>query len=145
MFLGQYSHNLDGKGRLIIPARFRELLANGAYVTQGFDRNLMVLTPESFERIYQRVNEMSITDPAARQLKRLIFAAADRVEADRAGRIRIPQFLREIAGLNNGAIVVGVGDYFEIWAPETWQAQTTLLQDVDANSERFAALDLSAK
>lgn len=143
MFLGQYAHNIDPKGRLIIPARYRELLEAGAYITQGFDRNLMVLTAVSFEKIYQRVNQFSLTDPAARQLKRLIFATADRVEADKAGRIRLPQFLMETAGLDGEAVVVGVGDYFEIWSPAAWQAQTTLLNDAEGNAQRFAALDLS--
>lgn len=143
MFLGQYSHNIDAKGRLIIPARFRELLGEGAYVTQGFDRNLMVLTPPSFDQIYDRVNAISITDPAARQLKRLIFAHADRVEADKAGRIRIPQFLLDSVGLENEAVVVGMGDYFEIWSPAAWGTQTEALQDTETNEQRFAALDLS--
>ena len=90
MFLGQYRHNLDNKGRLTIPARFRELLSDGAYITQGFDKNLMVLTAPTFEFISQRVNQMSITDPTARELKRLLFSTADRVEPDSNGRILIP-------------------------------------------------------
>ena len=143
MFLGQYAQNIDTKGRLIIPARFRELLGEGAYVTQGFDRNLMVLTPNEFEQIYERVNTISITDPAARQLKRLIFAHADRVEADKAGRIRIPQFLLDSAGLENEAVIVGLGDYFEIWSPSAWDTQTEALQDTETTEQRFAALDLS--
>ncbi len=143
MFLGQYRHTIDKKGRLIVPARFRELIAEGAYITRGFDRNLMVLTESAFELVYQRVNRMSMTDEAARQLKRLIFAMADRVELDKAGRIRIPQFLLEIARLDGEAMVVGVGDYFEIWTPEHWGDQADLLKDADANAQRFAALDLS--
>jgi MraZ protein len=143
MFLGRYEHNIDEKGRLTIPARFRELLENGAYVTQGFDRNLMVLTAPAFERISQRVNQLSMTDPVARQLKRLIFAGAERCEFDRAGRMLLPQFLRESVHLNGAAIVVGAGDYIEIWSPEQWAEQNELLQDAEANAQRFAALDLS--
>jgi len=143
MFLGRYSHNLDKKGRLTIPARFREALEGGAYLVQGFDRNLMVLTPEVFTRIYRRVNALSMTDPVARQLKRLIFSAASPVEVDGAGRILIPPYLREAVGLQGEAVVVGVGDYFEIWPPESWDGQMALLQDADANARRFAALDIS--
>ncbi|MFQ5616295.1 MAG: division/cell wall cluster transcriptional repressor MraZ [Anaerolineales bacterium] len=143
MFLGQYTHSIDGKGRLIVPARFRELVTDGAYITQGFERNLMVLTTTAFEQISRRVSEMSITDPTARQLKRLIFAAADRVELDRTGRIRIPQFLREIAGLDGDAVIVGAGDYFEIWSPSAWTPMASELQDAEANAQRFAELDLS--
>lgn len=144
MFLGQYRHTIDNKGRLTIPARYRELLAEGAYVIQGFDQNLMVLTSTAFESVSRRVSQMSMTDPTARQLKRLLFSTGDKVEVDRSGRILIQQFLREVAGLNSEAIVVGVGDYFEIWAPEVWEQQTTLIKDVDANSQRFVAFDLFA-
>jgi MraZ protein len=144
MFLGQYQHNIDSKGRLTIPARFRELLvAEGAYVTQGFDNNLMVLTVPTFTQIYQRVNRMSMTDPMARLLKRLIFSTADRVDVDKVGRILIPQFLRDAVELDGEAVIVGVGDYFEIWSTNIWQDQIAQLKDVEANAQRFMALDLS--
>jgi MraZ protein len=143
MFLGQYRHTIDNKGRLIVPARFRELLAEGAYIAQGFDRNLMVLTSMAFEVVSNRVNQLSLTDETARQLRRLIFATADRIVVDKSGRIRIPQFLLNTAGFSSEAVIVGVGDYFEIWAPEFWEAQSNLLQDTAANAQRFAALDLS--
>ncbi len=143
MFLGQYKHTIDAKGRLIVPARFRDLLAEGAFIAQGFDRNLMVLTAAAFHVVSARVNRMSLTDETARQLRRLIFSTADRVVVDRTGRIRIPQFLLEVAHLESDAVIVGVGDYFEIWAPDDWSAQTSQLQDPDANAERFAALDVS--
>lgn len=142
MFLGRYEHAIDEKGRLTIPVRYRELLANGAYVTQGFDRNLMVLDAPSFEKIYEHVNQMSMTDPIARQLKRFIFSSAERVDIDRTGRMLLPQFLREAAMLDGAAIIVGVGDYFEIWSPQHWAQQNELLQDSDANTQRFAALSL---
>jgi MraZ protein len=142
MFLGRYEHNIDEKGRLTIPVRYRDLLENGAYVTQGFDHNLMVLDAPSFEKMYEHVNQMSMTDPTARQLKRFIFSSAERVEIDRAGRILLPQFLREAARLNTSAMIIGVGDYFEIWSSQNWAQQNDLLQDADANMQRFAALNL---
>lgn len=142
MFLGRYEHAIDEKGRLTIPVRYRELLANGAYVTQGFDHNLMVLDAPSFERIYEHVNQMSMTDPNARQLKRFIFSSAERVDIDRAGRMLLPQFLREAARLEGIATIVGVGDYFEIWSPQHWAQQNELLQDTDVIAQRFAALSL---
>jgi len=145
MFLGQYEHTIDEKGRLTIPSKFRDLLQDGAYITQGFEQNLMVLTTATFDRVYARVNRLSMTDPVARQLKRLIFSNANRVEVDRVGRILIPQFLRSSAHLDGAAIMVGVGEYFEIWSPDRWQEQNTLLQDGEANAQRFAALDLSVE
>jgi MraZ protein len=145
MFLGQFRHNIDDKGRLTIPARFRELvIAQGAYIMQGFDQNLMVLTSSAFEAISRKVNHMSMTDPNSRLLRRMIYSTADRVEVDKAGRLLIPLFLRQFAALNGDAVVVGAGDYFEIWSPDFWSTQMDQLQDGDANAHRFVALELSA-
>lgn len=144
MFLGQYQHNLDNKGRLTIPARYRDLLDDGAFVTQGFDRNLMVLTIATFEAFSQRVKVMSITDSKARLLRRLLFSNGERVDVDKAGRILIPQFLRLAAGLDGEAMVVGVGDYFEIWSPMHWADQAVKLQDSEANADLFSVFDISS-
>ena len=143
MFLGQYQHNLDDKGRLTIPAKFRDALSEGAYLTQGFDRNLRLITEADFEAMAAQINRLSMTDPAIRQLRRLIFATASEVQLDRIGRTLVPQFLREFAGLENEAVIVGVGEAIEIWSPEAWAEQEGLLQDADANAQRFAELDLS--
>ena len=146
MFLGRFYHNLDDKGRLTIPASFRNLLLaeSGAYVLQGFDQNLMVLPSSTFESLSRRVNQMSMTDQAARLLRRLIFSTADRVEVDKAGRILIPQFLRQAAGLESGVVIVGSGEFFEIWSPEYWNAQAEQLQDTQSNALRFSALNLTS-
>jgi MraZ protein len=143
MFLGQYHHNLDEKGRLTIPAKFRDALAEGAFLTQGFDRNLRLITEADFEVMSEKINRLSMTDPSIRQLRRLIFATASEVQLDRIGRTLIPQFLRDFAGLENEAIIVGVGEAIEIWSPAAWADQENLLQDADANAQRFAELDLS--
>jgi len=144
MFLGQYQHTIDTKGRLTIPARFRDILAeDGAIVTQGFDRNLMALTTSSFKSIYDRVNRMNMTDPSARLLKRLIFSTANKVEVDKVGRILIPQYLRDVANLDGDVMLVGLGNYFEIWSSKLWDEQLTQIQDAEANAQRFIALDLS--
>ena len=143
MFLGRYHHTLDSKGRLTIPARFREALGEGAYVVQGFDGNLMVLPPEAFNVLYQRITRLSITDPKARLLRRLILSAAAKVELDRAGRILLPPYLRDAVGLQGEVVLVGAGNYFEVWPAKAWLQQLAALQDAEANAERFAALDLS--
>jgi MraZ protein len=143
MFLGQYHHNLDSKDRLTVPARFRELLGEAAYIMQGFDKNLMVLTESAFETVYRRIIQMSITDPLARDLRRLILATATRVDVDKAGRILIQQFLRDPLGLGSEVTLVGQGDYFEIWSPDEWEKRLTQMQDTEANTSRYAALDLA--
>lgn len=145
MFLGQYQHTLDNKGRLTIPARYRDLLNDGAYLTQGFDRNLMVMTVSAFEALSRRVNSMSITDSRARLLRRLLFSNGERVDVDKAGRILIPQFLRQSASLDSDAIVVGGGDYFEIWSPGHWAEQAVRLNDAEANADLFSIFDISAE
>jgi MraZ protein len=145
MFLGQYQHSIDDKGRLMVPARFRELLAGGAYLTQGFDKCLMVMTEAHFKQVAERITSMSLTDPTARLLRRLIFSTAYSVEVDKVGRILVNGNLRQFAGLENNVIVAGQGEYFEVWAPAEWDKQTALLNDAEANNQRFATLDLSSK
>jgi MraZ protein len=145
MFLSHHQHSIDEKGRMTIPASYREQLQEGAYITQGFDQNLIVLPRTSFERISTRINQMSLTDPAARQLRRLIFSHAEKIEFDRAGRILIPLFLRESALLTNAAEVVGAGNYFEIWSPDLWAKQDAEYQNPDFNNQRYAALDLTTE
>jgi MraZ protein len=143
MFLGQYQHNLDEKGRLMIPARYRELLAAGAFITQGFDKCLMVMTDVHFKEVYDRINAMNLADQNARLLRRHILSNAYSVEIDRVGRILVPQNLRQIIGLNGEAIVAGQGEYFEVWSPDVWNEQMNQLQDIEMNNQRFATLDLS--
>ena len=144
MFLGQFQHNLDDKGRLMIPARFRELLEGGAFITQGFDKCLMVMTDVYFKQVYERIEAMNLADPTARLLRRLILSNAYPVEADKVGRILVPQNLRAFLGIENGELIVaGQGEYFEVWTPALWNEQMAQVQDTDANNQRFATLDLS--
>ena len=143
MFLGQFQHNLDEKGRLMIPARYRELLAAGAFITQGFDKCLMVMTDAYFAQVYDRINSMNLADPTARLLRRLILSNAYPVEVDKVGRILLPGNLRQVIALNGEAIVAGQGDYFEVWNPADWNMQMDQLQDIETNNQRFATLDLS--
>src|SRR5512136_1213161 len=98
MFLNQYQHGFDDKGRLTIPAKFRELPETGAVVIQGLDRNLMVLPPDVFKIISDRLLKMSFTDPAARQLRRIILGNALPVIPDASGRILLSSNLRDYAG-----------------------------------------------
>ena len=143
MFLGQYQHNLDEKGRLMIPARYRELLAAGAFITQGFDKCLMVMTDVHFREVYDRINAMNMADQNARLLRRHILSNAYSIEIDRVGRILVPQNLRQAIALAGEAIVAGQGEYFEVWNPADWNDQMDQLQDVEMNNQRFATLDLS--
>ncbi len=142
MFLGQFEHTIDDKGRMTIPSRYREMIDGGAYITRGFDQNLMVLTTASFDGISESIRTTSVTDADARALKRWIFSNASWVEVDKAGRILIPQWLRSSASLESNAVVVGAGEYFEIWAPEQWNRQVEETQDTDTTTRRFSSFNI---
>jgi len=141
MFLGQYEHSIDEKGRMTIPARFREELGDVAYITRAFDQNLTVMPQPVFESLADRLSDLTVTDPEVRLLQSLIFSNAARAEFDRAGRILIPQYLRDGAGLGAAAIVVGQGKRFEIWSPDLWTEQV-LLQNSPVMAQRFKELNL---
>jgi MraZ protein len=144
MFLGQFQHSIDDKGRLMVPARFRELLEGGAYLTQGFDKCLMVMTETYFKQVYERITAMNLADPTARLLRRLILSNAYPVDVDKVGRILVPGNLRQFASLESDAIVAGQGEYFEVWTPAEWEKQTAQINDIEANNQRFATLNLSS-
>jgi len=142
MFLGRYEHTIDEKGRITIPAKFREGLGETLFITQGFDGNLQVFPAELFKVMADQVRSISYLDVNSRLLRRILFSNAEQTKFDSAGRILLPAFLREMAKLNDNAIIVGSGEYFEIWSPKNWQAQQTSLNDIEANEQRFGALDL---
>ena len=143
MFLGQFQHNLDEKGRLMIPAPFRQSLEGGAFITQGFDRCLMVMTEAYFQQVYELLNNMNIADQNARLLRRMILSNAYHFELDKVGRVLVPQNLRQFAGFDGEAIVAGQGEYFEVWSPAEWNTQMEAIQDTEANNQRFSTLNLS--
>ena len=145
MFLNQYQHCFDDKGRLTIPAKFRDLPETGAVVVQGLDRNLMVLPPDVFQILYDRLMAMSLTDPAARQLRHIILGNALPVVPDGAGRMLLTPNLREYASLQDQVVFVGQGDYFEIWSVAQWQEEQAKINDSAVNEQRFAALDLKTR
>jgi MraZ protein len=145
MFLNQYHHSFDDKGRLTIPSKFRDLPVDGVVVVQGLDRNLMVLPPAVFQILYDRLMAMSLTDPTARLLRHIILGNALQVTPDSAGRILLSSNLREYAGLKGEVVFVGQGDYFEIWATEPWQEQQDQINDAATNAQRFATLDLKTR
>jgi len=121
MFWGEYSHCIDKKGRLIIPARFRAHLCDGALLTRGLDQNLVIYPQERWVILKQQINDLALTDSQGRALRRLLFSGAMDISLDRQGRLLIPAYLREYAGLDDDAFIVGMEDFIEIWQPERWQ------------------------
>lgn len=135
MFLGEYEHSIDDKGRVAVPARFREEVAEGIILTRGFDRCLQVFPRATWEVLRQRVSSLSVGNEDVRNLRRLLFSGAADLELDRQGRILIPQNLREYASLAEQVVVVGNDTYFEIWSGERWRA---VLDTLDANGTQLA-------
>jgi MraZ protein len=121
MFLGEFQHSLDAKGRVILPAKFRDQLADGAFVAKGNDGCLFVYTAEEFEAVAADVREKSKLDATRRQAARSFFAGAAEIVPDKQGRVAIPQSLREYARLERDVVVAGVFSRIEIWDSARWR------------------------
>lgn len=135
MFLGEFDHSIDTKGRVAVPARFREDIQEGLILTRGFDRCLQAFPQPIWKSLAERVSASSLGNEEARNLRRLLFSGAAEVEMDRQGRILIPQNLRDYASLNERVIVAGMNTYFEIWSYEHWQE---VLGNLDTSSGLIA-------
>src|SRR6056297_1291927 len=120
MFIGEYNHNLDSKGRMAVPAKFRNMLKKGAVVTKGIDNCLFLYPKEKWQEMAQKFAELPISQSKARDFARHMLAGAVEVEFDNQGRITIPEYLRNFAGLKKKAIVAGLYDRLEIWDEEKW-------------------------
>jgi MraZ protein len=141
MFLGRYQHTLDAKGRLAIPARFREALAEGLVLTRGIDRCLALYPLAAWRPLAERVSALPLSDPDARNFRRLVFAEASDLSLDGQGRILIPPELRRYAGLERDALVIGMDTALEIWSPDRWQSVEALMDtDGAAIAQRLASL-----
>jgi MraZ protein len=142
LFIGQHHLAFDTESRLAVPARLREPLSSGVVITQGLDRNLWVMPDSAFQQVCRCIREMNLTDPNTRLLLRSILSHAQEVELDPSGNILISEMLRKYAGLNKDVVVVGQGDYLEIWDLAQWENQETLMSDIEANRERFTGLSI---
>ena len=122
-FLGEYQHSLDAKGRVILPAEFREPLANGAVLTKVLDGCLGVYSREGFEEMAEQVRVSARRGPRERRAARSWFSAARPFTPDKQGRVAIPQTLRDYAGLEHDVMVLGVDNRIELWHPARWREQ----------------------
>jgi MraZ protein len=136
MFLGEFTHTLDDKGRLTIPAKFRSQLEHGLVITRGLDGCLFAFTREDWLEFTTTLREkLSFTQKSARDLARFFFSGATDTTSDRQGRILIPVFLREYANLESEVVIIGSNTRLELWNPEQWQES---LQEVESNVEVIA-------
>ena len=120
MFMGQYSHNVDLKGRIIIPAKFREELGNVIVVTRGLDGCLSVYTQKQWQTIYEQLIKLPSTKKESRMYVRTFMANAAECEFDQQGRILLPRALIQAALITKECIVIGSGDHIEIWSKQRW-------------------------
>ena len=141
MFLGEYNHTIDDKGRLTIPAKFRGELAAGLVVTRGLDRNLMIFPLNSWEGLAERIVSRPLSDGEMRAFRRRIFSGAADLEPDRQGRIILPAHLREFANINGEAVVSGMYDYVEVWSAEAWATERQAL-DTNDDADRWDDLGI---
>ncbi len=141
MFMGEYNHTVDAKGRLIVPSKFRELLGDEFVVTKGLDRCLFVYPSDEWENIQGNFRNVSQFSKEARKLARFFFAGAAMCEVDKQGRILLPAVLREYAGLEKDVVLAGVLNRIEIWDKERW-CETSEYDDVEEIGEHMAQLGL---
>jgi len=120
MFLGEYQHSLDAKGRVILPARYREQLAEGAFVTKGRGGCLSVFTPKEFQEVASQVRDQSRRGTNELNAARAFFSGAQEIRPDKQGRVALPQNLRDYAGLTRDVVVLGVFTRVEIWDRDRW-------------------------
>lgn len=139
MFLGEYQHTLDAKGRVSLPRKFRDATGSRLVVSKGLDDCLYVYTSEGYREFIERVFETSAFDRSGRAIRRHFTAGSDEVEVDSAGRIGLKTVLREYAGIEKDVIVAGIGDHIEIWDAEKWAAY----EDEHAPTIEDAAEELS--
>ncbi|MFN2188597.1 MAG: division/cell wall cluster transcriptional repressor MraZ [Candidatus Promineifilaceae bacterium] len=141
MFLGEYSHSIDDKGRLTIPAKFRAELGAGLVVTRGFDQNLMLFPLAEWQRLSDRIIERPIGDLDVRTFRRRVFSGAVDLSPDGNGRILVPNYLREFAGIESEVVVAGLFNYIEVWSAEAWKEVRDIIEQ-HGDAARWADLGI---
>lgn len=141
MFMGEYNHTIDTKGRVIVPSKFRETLGDEFVVTKGLDGCLFVYDNQEWTAFEEKLKALPITNKDARAFVRFFLAGAAGVEVDKQGRILLPASLREFAALEKDVVLIGVGSRIEIWSRERWE-DTASFGDMDTIAEHMAELGL---
>ena len=125
MFIGEYSHSIDDKGRIAIPAKFRERLQRGAVITRGLDNCLFIYTFEEWEKLADKLSRLPVSQSHSRAFSRLMLAGAMDVELDKQGRVILPEYLRSYATLRKKAVITGLYNRLEIWDEAAWNKYKT--------------------
>ncbi len=121
MFIGEYSHNLDDKGRLAIPVKFRDQLKKGAVVTRGLDNCLFLYTKTEWQKLAAKLAALPISQANSRAFSRLMLAGAMDIDVDKQGRVILPEYLRKFASLKKELVLTGLYNRIEIWDVKNWE------------------------
>lgn len=135
MFIGEYSHNLDTKGRIIIPSKFREELHSSFILTRGLDGCLTIYSLEQWNKIFEEINKLPTTKKAVRQYTRVLTSNACECSLDNQGRILIPSNLSTPLNIKKECVIVGANDHIEIWNKDAWEAY---FEEANASFEEVA-------
>ncbi len=140
MFMGEYNHSVDNKGRLIVPAKFREQLGEGFVVTKGMDHCLWLFAAPEWQKLVDKIQALPVTSTNGRNVSRFFLAGATECEVDKQGRILIPAPLRKHANLDKDVALVGVGNRIEIWDQDAWMNASDI--DLDSMTEELEGLGI---
>ncbi len=143
MFIGEYKHSIDEKGRLAIPSKFRKSLIKGAVVTRGLDSSLFLFPKEEWGKLAEKLASLPLGQSNSRAFARLMLAGAMDVELDKQGRVVLPEYLRKYAGLSKASIVAGLYNRLEIWDEKKWEAYKKKVEgDANAVAEALGELGI---
>ena len=129
MFLGEYEYHIDQKGRISIPARFRQEFQGGVVLSRGFDKCIIVHSLNEWRKATEHVISSFVVPDRQRRLNRVIFSASFNQELDRQGRVILPLILKEYAEIRDGVVIVGMNTHLEIWSKENWELERTKLAE----------------
>jgi len=135
MFMGEFNHTVDAKGRLIVPSKFREKLGETFVVTKGFDRCLSIYDEENWAKVQEKLAQMPMLTESSRTIRRMMVGSATETEFDKQGRVLIPAPLREYAHIEKDAVLIGNIDHIEIWSKDAWMKAQEI--DADAAAENL--------
>ena len=143
MFMGEYHHSIDSKGRIIIPTKFRNELGSSLILTRGLDQCLFAYPRSEWEQLEQKLKSLPFTKADARAFTRFFFSGANEVDFDKQGRIRIPSNLRQFAELEKECVIIGVSTRIEIWCKELWEQYSSESEEAFAKiAESLVDLEL---
>ncbi|CDF57823.1 division/cell wall cluster transcriptional repressor MraZ [Thermobrachium celere] len=142
MFIGEYTHALDSKNRMIVPAKFREGLGGKFIITKGLDGCLYVYPLDEWKKLEDKLKELPLTNKDARAFVRFFFSGASEVEIDKQGRALIPQNLIEYAKIEKEIVSIGVSNRIEIWSKEKWIEYNEQNIDYDEIAEKMSQLGI---